>query len=203
MNASDAELFAAEYAELRAREGWAERDRVRRAAAIARAIELVRSRLGMNALIVDVGAGAQRLAGVVAIDVGAGPDVRGDMRSLPLRDSSVDATLYAASLHYAPVDAAVAEAARVLRPGGLLVVLDSPIYDSPAAAAAAKARSVDYYARAGHPFLAEHYHPIEAGALREALARSRLELLTLRLGARWRRVLRRGPDSLVLARKLL
>lgn len=202
MSTSDAERFAAEYAELRAQEGWAERDRVRGKAAIAQAIGLVRNRLGANAVIVDIGAGAQRHAGVIGIDLGGRPNVRGDMRSLPLRDASVDATLYAASLHYAPVDEAVAEAARVLRAGGLLVAIDSPIYDSPAAAAEARARSAEYYARAGHPSLADHYHPIEAGALRRALTRSGLELVTLRLGSRWRRLLRRGPDSLVLARKL-
>lgn len=202
MNGSAAGRFALEYAELRSRERWAESDRVRRQAAIARAIDLAREEVGANALIVDVGAGAQRNAGVITIDLGTDAQVRGDMRNLPLPDSSVDGALYAASLHYAPVDVVIAEAARILRPGGLLVAIDSPVYDGPAAAAAAKARSTAYYAAAGYPALAEHYHPIEVGALRLALARSGFGLLRLTTGSRWRRLLRRGPDSVVLARRL-
>jgi ubiquinone/menaquinone biosynthesis C-methylase UbiE len=49
----------------------------------------------------------------------------GDLEALPLADESVDAAIIALVLHYAAQPARViAEAARVLRPGGKLLVLD-------------------------------------------------------------------------------
>lgn len=202
MTSSEAERFAAAYASIRSREPWAERDRARRTAAVADAVRLVRRELGDAAAIVSVGAGAMRFPGVIGIDLLPTADVTADMRALPFQDSAIDGALYAASLHYAPVTLAVAEAARVLRPGGLLIAIDSPIYGDEAATAAARARTAAYYASSGVPDLAEYYHPIELGALRAAFALNRLELVRLRVGTRWGRLLRRGPRSFVLARKL-
>ena len=49
----------------------------------------------------------------------------GDMQSLPFADASVDAVTYHQVLHFADDPAAVlAEGARILRPGGLMVVAD-------------------------------------------------------------------------------
>lgn len=53
------------------------------------------------------------------------PVVQGDAAGLPFRDDSVDAVTVVDALHHFPDrDGALAEAARVLRPGGVLVVRD-------------------------------------------------------------------------------
>ena len=204
---TEADRFAAEYAALRSREPWTQRERARRAAAIAGAVALIRAELGPNAVIIDIGAGTAAAPGVIAVDIvppqpPAGLALRGDMLHLPIAGGAADAALYAASLHYAPIEAAIAEAARIVRAGGLIAALDSPIYRGAAAAEAAKARSAAYYARAGHPALASHYHPVELAALRGALERNGFEVTRLSTGSRWRRLRRRGPDSFVLARRL-
>jgi ArsR family transcriptional regulator len=51
--------------------------------------------------------------------------IKGDLESLPLDDGSVDAAFLSQALHHAARPAlAVKEAARILRPGGCLVILD-------------------------------------------------------------------------------
>jgi len=199
---SEAERFAVAYASIRLREPWAEKDRGRRTRAVADAVELIRRELGAGASIVSVGAGVMRLPGVITIDLLPTADITADMLALPLADGSIDGVLYAASLHYAPIEVAIAEAARVVRHDGLFVAIDSPIYANEAAAAAAQARSAAYYSRMGVPELSANYHPIDAAALHAALDASGLELARLTFGGRWRRLLRRGPTSFVIARKL-
>ena len=49
----------------------------------------------------------------------------GDLESLPIEDASLDAAVFSQSLHHAQhPDRAIAEARRVLRPGGRVVVID-------------------------------------------------------------------------------
>jgi len=102
--------------------------------------------------VLDLGAGigwlSNRLAGLghfpCAIDLnldprdglgaarhygGDWPCVQAEFDRLPLADQQADLVIYNASLHYSTAyDATLAEALRVLRPGGRIVVLDSPIY---------------------------------------------------------------------------
>ncbi|WP_418771541.1 class I SAM-dependent methyltransferase [Halobacterium yunchengense] len=75
---------------------------------------------GKDVTVVD--ASGEMLAG--ARDRGL-PVVRGDAGRLPFADGSVDAVVVVDALHHFPDrDAAVRDAARVLRPGGVLVVRD-------------------------------------------------------------------------------
>ena len=223
-----ADGFAARYRALRIKEGWADpsgRERpddlpgglwtlrlksVSEAAAILRRGWTRATRM----VVADIGAGggwAARLmdgADVIAFDLlDAGPSlsalaVRADMSRLPLRDDSVDGTLYAASLHYAPIAQAVAEAARVLRPLGILVAVDSPMYRDRRAQAKAVARTAAYYARSGYPELAAHYHPIEVGALKSALEDSGFALERFDAGrpaGPWSRLTRQPRPSMIVA----
>lgn len=229
--AGEAGRFAERYPGLRAREGWVDAGgrenpdtgdprlwRRRLGAAAAAAVLLDRELPAEPRPVVgDVGSGggwAARLlprADVIAFDLldippdgAAALRVRGDMRRLPLRDAAVDALLYVAAIHHAPVAEAVAEAARVLRPGGLLVAVDSPVYRDAAAADRARRRSAAYYLAMGSPELAASYHPIDAGALRAALFAARLQVERLdaprdRYG-RLSRLLGRRAFPMVVAR---
>jgi len=212
-----ADRFAGRYTALRRQEGWAGPDgredpeggeprlwsgRIGSVSAAAGAISSVRTGTG-RPVVVDIGSGggwaARYLsyADVIAIDLldaATPPDVlhvRGDMRRLPVRDATADAALYAASLHYTPVADSIREAARVVRPGGLIVAVDSPMYRDRQAQSRAAARSNAYYARAGFPELAVHYHPIDVTALRAALADAGFEVLRLNPGRTSRRWLER------------
>jgi demethylmenaquinone methyltransferase/2-methoxy-6-polyprenyl-1,4-benzoquinol methylase len=74
--------------------------------------------LDAEALVVDAAPAMCRRAARRGV-----PVVTGDAARLPLRDASVDAVVVLDALHHLPdVDAALGEVARVLRPGGVLVV---------------------------------------------------------------------------------
>ena len=128
------------------------------------------------------------------------------MRETPIESGSIDAVFFGASLHHAPLEEVIPEAARILRQGGLLVATDSPIYPDERSRLQAKARSDAYYASAGFPGLIGHYHPIAVGQLRQALESSGFRVHDLDLGARGlpllRRLTRRAPASLVVAEKI-
>ncbi len=60
--------------------------------------------------------------------------VRAEMEALPFATSSSDLAVFNASLHYAASPtSALAEASRVVRKGGVVVVLDSPVFTDTAA----------------------------------------------------------------------
>lgn len=166
---------------------------------------------GRSLRILELGAGSgwlsRRLAdqhAVLALDVNAGPHglaalpaeqrrflaVQAELEQPPLASASFDLVIANASLHYArDLTQCFAEVARVLRPGGQFLVMDSPVYPTAEAAHAAAARSTAYYTEHGVPELARHY-----GGLTEALfttqklfrfSRQRRDFVTRELVRKW------------------
>jgi SAM-dependent methyltransferase/uncharacterized protein YbaR (Trm112 family) len=106
--------------------------------------------------VLDLGAGngwlayrfAQRGHTVAAVDVATDPldglgacayydapvvALQADYDRLPLASGRVDLAVFGAALHYSPdYRATLGEALRVVRPDGLLAILDSPLYHDPA-----------------------------------------------------------------------
>jgi SAM-dependent methyltransferase len=137
--------------------------------------------------ILDVGAGngwlSRRLAGsyrMTAIDVdvsdtalGSLTDERvgrlcGELEALPLRNESFDVVIAAATVHYSTnLTAVLAETARILRPGGVLILADSPIYPNAAARDRAWQRTLTYYRGSGHPELARRYRGLTRAELND------------------------------------
>ena len=227
---AEADRFARQYSALRRQEGWIGADGREnpeggnrrlwhaRLESVARAAVVIAGHpiAAPRPVVIDVGSGggwAARYLGdadVIAVDLidaESSPGVlrvRADMRRLPVRNASVDVTFYAASLHHAPIADSIREASRVLRPGGLIVAIDSPMYRDRRAQALAETRSAAYYADAGFPELAAHYHPIDVAVLRSGLAHSGLELLRLDAGRAsrpwWEGVGRPRRSSFLVAR---
>lgn len=127
-----------------------------RARSYAALKELLGCRVSKSAKILDLGAGTGWLCNRLfklgyrpcAVDLsvdekdGLGaaqsfsstwPCLQAEFDRLPLRENQVDAVIFNASFHYC-VDRkqTLLAALRVLVPGGLLVILDSPIYADPA-----------------------------------------------------------------------
>ncbi len=222
-----AEEFARQYTALRRDEGWIGPDgredprtgdpalwrgRLGLVAEAAAVIGNERAGRARRPVIADVGSGGAWLADylpdarVVSIDLLASAAVRGDMRRLPLTTSSIDAAIYVASLHYAELHETIPEAARVLVEGGLFIAVDSPVYPNERSRIKAALRSAAYYRGRGYPELARHYHPIDEGSLRAALAAARFGMERFDVTRRRRGVwgyLPKGPAScFVIARRL-
>jgi SAM-dependent methyltransferase len=198
-----ADAFAEKYRALRLSEGWVDptgqgrtggrpemwgrlRSASRAATIVAREWPNPAGRV-----VADIGSGtgwAHSLFaafGVIAFDIlpamptARAVTVRADMRRLPLRESAIDVAFFSASIHYVPLAEAVIEAARVLRHGGLLIVVDSPIYGDDGSRARAAHRSAAYYTGAGYPELAARYHPASIGELTSVVAGSGFGLVEL------------------------
>lgn len=92
------------------------------------ALALLLARFAKSVTAVDQSRAMLRQVRERAREAGVGARVKvaeGDLEGLPLRDRSVDAAFLSQALHHAARPPhAVAEAARILRPGGRLVVLD-------------------------------------------------------------------------------
>lgn len=94
------------------------------------------ARLGHRPIAVDVSIDSVDGLGAAVVfddapDRPLFPRVRANYGRLPLMDASADAVVFNASLHYSPEPLqTIRETLRLLRPEGLLVILDSPFYTS-------------------------------------------------------------------------
>jgi SAM-dependent methyltransferase len=87
------------------------------------------AQLGHHPCAVDLSVDEQDGLGAARHYAPDWPRIQAEFDSLPLLDGSVDVVVYNASLHYSVNYAqTLKEALRVLRPGGRIVVLESPIY---------------------------------------------------------------------------
>jgi len=85
--------------------------------------------LGHTPCAIDLNLDARDGLGAARHYGGDWPRIQAEFDRLPLADHQADLVIYNASLHYSTgYHATLAEALRVLRPGGYIVVLDSPIY---------------------------------------------------------------------------
>jgi SAM-dependent methyltransferase len=149
-------------------------------------IRAVLALLPSSRRVLDLGAGngwlARRLAAggreVTALDADAsdtglgGLDdarvrrVRAELEALPLADGSFDVVVAAAALHYAvDLPRALAEIARVLRPAGVFVLADSPLYADALSRHRAWQRTRGHYDRAAVPHLARRYRGLTRAEL--------------------------------------
>ena len=85
----------------------------------------VRRVIGVDDSAAMLSAARKRLAGVGNVDLR-----NGRLESLPIEDGSVDAALLFLVMHYVPEpELAIAEAARILVPGGRLLIVDMMTHD--------------------------------------------------------------------------
>ena len=96
--------------------------------------------------------------------------VWGEFERPPFRDGSVDAVVCNASLHYVPLEPTLAAIARVLRPGGGLFVLNSPVHRSVASATRAQEDFRTHLRGLGAPLdVAAAYHHFSTERLIQVL----------------------------------
>ena len=178
---------------------------------VRHAVQPERARLARPLTIVDLGAGNGWLSYRLALegDRAIAIDVRGDtvdglgaadafMRAVPgklecikatfdaapLEPECADIAVFNASLHYSTdLDRTLEEAVRLVRPGGKIVVLDSPFYrresDGLAMVAEKRAQAAQQFGERADALLALPFI--------EFLTRERLEAASAPLGLRWRR----------------
>jgi SAM-dependent methyltransferase len=118
------------------------------------------------------------------------PRVAASFERVPLATHSCDAAVFNAALHYAlDLEVALAEAARIVMPGGRIAILDSPFYEDEADGLAMVAEKKRDAARR----FGDRAEDLMALPFVEFLTRQRLEAASARLGLRWRRQRVRYP----------
>ncbi len=110
--------------------------------------------------------------------------VAASFEEVPLATHSCDVAVFNAALHYAlNLEAALAEAARVVLPGGRVAILDSPFYEREAEGLAMVAEKKDNATRQ----FGARAEDLMALPFIEFLTHRRLEAGSARLGLLWRR----------------
>ncbi len=112
------------------------------------------------------------------------PRIVASFEAVPLAPRSCDVAVFNAALHYAlDLKVALAEAGRIVLPGGRIAILDSPFYD---AEAEGRAMVVEKQSKAPQQFgaLADD---LMALPFVEFLTHARLEAAAAPLGLQWRR----------------
>lgn len=122
-------------------------------------------------------------------DAGFAP-AQAEFDRLPIDDRQADVVIYNGALHYsAGYEQTLGEGLRVLKPGGRLVIMDSPIYHDPGSGAAMaterRRRFADRYHFAGRPLASEEY--LTFARLNELADRMVIEWTYLKpgYGLRW------------------
>ncbi len=152
--------------------------------------------------MLDLGAGncwlANRLAErghiVAAIDLATNPSdglgahrhyltsftpIQAEFDRLPLGSLQADVAIFNGSIHYSAIfEETLSEALRVLRPDGVVVILDSPVYRDPSSGATMVTE------RESH-FTASFGFPSNALPMENYLTFKRLEQISATLGIRW------------------
>jgi SAM-dependent methyltransferase len=143
---------------------------------------------GHRAVAIDIrhdevdGLGAGRLY-VARCGAGHLRSVVSSFDALPLRDQGFDVVVFNASLHYATdLPAVMAEAARVCRAAGRVVILDSPFYGSEDDGQA----MIEEKHREANRRFGERSHDLLALPFVEFLTEARLAEASERAGLRWR-----------------
>ena len=109
--------------------------------------------------------------------------IQAEFVALPIPDSSVDVVIFNASLHYSEnYEQTLGESLRVLRPDGMLVIMDSPVYR-----AAESGRKM--VAERKQQFLSRYGFASDAIESEGFLTYERIQTLGQALGIRWQHIL--------------
>lgn len=120
--------------------------------------------------------------------------IQADFNRLPFQDHSADVALFNASLHYSErYEGTLREAIRVLSPGGVVVVMDSPVYrDAGGGQQMVRERASEFECRYGFKS--------DSIAAENFLTTGRLTALAEELALHWRNCAPAGLRSRVMAR---
>jgi SAM-dependent methyltransferase len=109
--------------------------------------------------------------------------IQAEFVALPIPDSSVDVVIFNASLHYAEsYEQTLGESLRVLYPNGIVIIMDSPVYQ-------AVESGQKMVAERKQQFLSRYGFASDAIQSEGFLTYDRLQSLRQNLGIRWQHVL--------------